>query len=160
MAKQVHPLEPVFHADSRTLILGSFPSVRSRETGFYYGNPRNRFWAVLSRVLESPLPETIGQKQQFLQAHRIALWDVIATCEIAASADSSIRNAAVNDLSAILEHSAISRIATNGSTAARLYQTYLYPQTHRPALVLPSTSPANAAYSLERLVECWRVLLD
>ena len=158
MEKQLHPLPPVFDTESRILILGSFPSVLSRETGFYYGNPRNRFWKVLSRVFCAPLPQTNGEKKRFLLDHRVALWDVIASCEISGSSDSSIRNAVPNDLSIVLEHSAVRRIYANGSTAARLYNRLLLPITHLPASPLPSTSPANASYSLEQLEQRWRDL--
>lgn len=154
-----HPIPPVFDENSRVLILGSFPSVRSREIGFFYGHPQNRFWRTLANVLhESRIPQTTEEKRAFLLSHGIALWDVIASCEITGSSDASIRNAVPNDLSKILEHAPIKRIFTNGGTAHRLYQRYLQAQTGINAVCLPSTSPANAAWTQARLNEAWGVL--
>ncbi|WP_434311515.1 DNA-deoxyinosine glycosylase [Hominifimenecus sp. rT4P-3] len=156
MKHVIHEIDPVFDAASRILILGSFPSVKSREGQFFYHHPQNRFWAVLSRVLGVQKPETIEQKRAFLLQNKIAVWDVIASCDIEGSSDSSIRNVVPNDLSRILAQSEVCQIFVNGKTAARLYQKYCEQQTGRPALTLPSTSPANAAWSLERLIEAWR----
>lgn len=159
MERFSHTLPPICDGNSRILILGSFPSVKSRAVQFYYGNPRNRFWAVLARVLGEPVPDSSGRRESFLLNHHIALWDVIASCEIDGSADSSIRNAVPNDLAPILERCPIRRIYTNGSAAARLYRKFLLPQTGREAIPLPSTSPANAAYSLDRLAADWHTIL-
>lgn len=159
MERFSHTLPPICDGGSRILILGSFPSVKSRAVQFYYGNPRNRFWPVLARVLEDPVPDSIEGKKSFLLRHHIALWDVIASCEINGSADSSIQNAVPNDLTPILSQCPIRQIYTNGSAAARLYRKFLFPQTGRDAIPLPSTSPANASYSIERLSASWQVIL-
>lgn len=160
MARFTHTIPPVWNADSHILILGNFPSVQSRTVQFYYGNPRNRFWAVLARVLRAPVPDSIEGRESFLLDHHIALWDVIASCEIHGSADSSIQNAVPNDLTPILSQCPIRQIYTNGSTAARLYRKFLLPQTGWEAVPLPSTSPANAAYSLDRLVANWQCIRE
>ena len=155
----VHTIPPVYDRNARILILGSFPSVKSREAGFYYGHPQNRFWKVLASVLQDDVPEDIKGKKIFLIRHRIALWDVIGSCEIAGSSDASIRNVAVNDLTRILEQADIRAVFVNGKTAERYYRKYTLPRTGRPAVVLPSTSPANAAWNLERLTEAWSRIL-
>ena len=151
-----HPIPPVFDASSQILILGSFPSVKSRETGFYYGHPQNRFWRVLAAVFDADVPATIEEKRGFLFSHHIALWDVIASCEIEGSADHTIRSVVPNDLSGLLAASSIRQIYGNGKTACRYYRQYAEPLTKRSAVCLPSTSPANAAWSLERLVSAWQ----
>ena len=156
---EVHTIPPVFDANSRILILGSFPSVKSREVGFFYGHPQNRFWRVLSSLYGEELPKTVDEKKTFLLSHNIALWDVIASCEIEGSADSSIKQVEANEVERILQNAPIERIYTNGATAHRLYETYLQQRTGRAAIGLPSTSPANAAWSLPRLLEAWSVLL-
>lgn len=153
-----HPIEPVYDANSKLLILGSFPSVRSREACFFYGHPQNRFWKVLSAVCRHPLPETVEEKRQFLLECGIALWDVIGSCEIEGSADSTIRNAQPNDLSLIFDAADIKQIYVNGKTAEKYYNRYLRDRVGREAICLPSTSPANAAWSLERLCEAWSVI--
>ncbi|MBR7070625.1 MAG: DNA-deoxyinosine glycosylase [Clostridia bacterium] len=152
----LHPIEPIYDAHATILILGSFPSVRSREQGFFYGHPRNRFWAVTAAVFETECPKTVIEKRAFLLANRIAVWDVLAACEIRGSADSSIRQAVPNDLSCILETAPIRRIFVNGKTAEAYYKRYLESTVGRKAVCLPSTSPANAAWSLERLITAWR----
>lgn len=154
----IHPIEPVFDSCSRVLILGSFPSVRSREAGFFYGHPQNRFWKVLAAVFGREVPVTIPEKRALLLEERVALWDVIASCEIEGSSDSSIRNVVVNDLSRILETAKIETIFVNGKTAQRYYDRYLRPVTGREAVCLPSTSPANAAWTLEKLKSAWQVV--
>ncbi len=153
-----HEFPPIFDSDSRILILGSFPSVKSREVQFYYGHPQNRFWKVLAAVAETEVPQSIEEKKAFLHRHGIALWDVIAECEIVGSSDSSIRSVVPVDLPLILEQAPIQAIYTNGNKAYELYQKYLLPKTGRDCRKLPSTSPANAAYSLERLTESWLVI--
>ncbi len=157
--RQRHEFGPVWNEESRILILGSFPSVKSREQGFYYGHPQNRFWRLLALLLEEKLPQSIEEKKQFLLQHRIALWDVIESCEIVGSSDSSIRDAVVNDFCDILKNSQIQQIFVNGNKAAQLYEKYASLQTGRGVKCLPSTSPANAAYSLERLAEKWSCIL-
>lgn len=153
-----HPIAPVFDEHSRILILGSFPSVKSREEMFFYGHPQNRFWKVLAAVLECPVPGTVEEKKKMLLSNGVALWDVIASCEITGSADSSIRNVIPNDLRPILERANIEAIFVNGKTSEKYYKKYLQDTVGRKAQCLPSTSPANAAWSLERLVEAWRVI--
>ena len=160
MGHELHEIEPVFDRHSRILILGSFPSVKSREAGFFYHHPQNRFWRTLAAVTGQETPGSIPEKKEFLLRNRIALWDVIASCEIQGSSDSSIRNVVPNDLSRILEAAQIRQICTNGGTAYKLYQKYLYPVTGRTAIRLPSTSPANAASSLEALIEQWKVIRE
>ena len=155
-----HTIAPVYDARSRVLILGSFPSVKSREAAFFYGHPQNRFWRVLPALTGAPVPQSIPEKQALLLNHGIALWDTIASCEITGSSDSSIRNVTPNDLTPILQTAKIRKIYCNGTASWRLYQKYLLPQTKLPTQKLPSTSPANAAWTLPRLVDAWRVILD
>lgn len=151
-----HEFEPVFDGNSRILILGTLPSVKSREQQFYYGHPQNRFWKVLAGVCgDARPPETVEEKKTFLLRHGIAVWDVIAECDIIGSGDSSIRNVIPADLSRILSAAPIRRIYANGGKAYSLYMKYHFPETGREICKLPSTSPANAAYSLERLIEIW-----
>ena len=156
----VHPISPVFDKDSKALILGSFPSVRSREEGFFYGHPQNRFWKVTSRIFGEELPVTIEEKKAFLIRNHIALWDVIGSCEIDGSSDSSIRDVTVNDLSVILDTADIRAIFLNGKKAEQYYLKYLFPVLKRDAVCLPSTSPANAAWSLDKLTDAWKVIKD
>ncbi len=156
---QQHPIPPLFDPDSRILILGSFPSVKSREGQYFYHHPQNRFWKVLSAVLDAPLPTTIEEKSALLHSHHIALWDVIASCEIAGSSDSSIRNVVPNDLSPILQGASIRAIFCNGGTSGRYYRTHTLPITGLEATILPSTSPANAGWNLERLTCAWQVII-
>lgn len=154
----VHPIPPLFNKESKTLILGSFPSVKSREAAFFYGHPQNRFWTVVARIFESEKPHTTEEKKKLILENNLALWDVIESCEIEGSADSTISNVTANDLSIILENSKIDRIFVNGKTAEKYYNKYTYPITGIKALCLPSTSPANAAWSIERLVEAWKII--
>ena len=154
----LHPIPPIYDAHSEVLILGSFPSVKSREAAFFYGHPQNRFWRVLAAVYGEAVPESVEEKTAFLLRHHIALWDVIASCSIEGSADSSIRDAVPNDLRPILELSGLRRIYCNGKTAEKLYRKYIEPTLGIKALCLPSTSPANAAWSLERLTAAWRCI--
>lgn len=156
----VHSFEPVYDKASEILILGTLPSVKSRENNFYYGHKQNRFWKVLATLLMEPLPDTIGEKKAMLLAHRIALWDVIQSCDIKGSSDSSIKNVQSTDIGMILEKTNITRIYANGNKAGQLYKRYQFPVTGIEAMVLPSTSPANAAWSLERLCEVWYVILE
>ena len=147
----VHSFEPVYDKASEILILGTLPSVKSRENNFYYGHKQNRFWKVLATLLKEPVPDTIEEKKAMLLAHRIALWDVIQSCDIKGSSDSSIKNVQPTDIGMILEKTNITRIYANGNKAGQLYKRYQFPVTGIEAMVLPSTSPANAAWSLERL---------
>ena len=156
----VHPIPPVFDRNSRILILGSFPSVKSREEGFFYGHPQNRFWKVLASVLEKNVPGSVEEKKEFLLRNHVALWDVIRSCDIVGSSDTSIRNVTVNDLNVILGQTDIRAIFTNGKTAWRCYQKYTEPMIRRSAVALPSTSPANAAWNVERLTNEWSRIRD
>lgn len=156
--RQIHPIPPVYDAHSTVLILGSFPSVKSRETGFFYGHAQNRFWRVTAAVFGCPVPATIPEKRAFLLGNRIALWDVLAACDIDGSADASIRDVCPNDLAPILAAAPITRIFTNGAAADALYTRYLLQTVGIPAVRLPSTSPANAAWSLERLIDAWKII--
>lgn len=153
-----HTFAPVYSDQSEILILGSFPSVKSRENGFYYGHPQNRFWKVISSVFQTEIPQSIEEKKCLLDRYHIALWDVIASCDIIGSDDNSIRNVIPNDICYILSNSKIKTIYANGKTAGRLYEKYLEPLTGRKINILPSTSPANAAYSLSQLIETWKVI--
>ena len=156
-AHEEHIFDPIYNHESKILILGTFPSVKSRENQFYYGHPQNRFWKVLAAIYESNPLNTIEEKKAFLLEHRIAIWDVIASCDITGSSDSSIKNVVPTDLRVILEHADIERIYANGATAAKLFHRYQEPVVQREIICLPSTSPANAGYSLERLIENWKV---
>jgi len=153
-----HTLEPFYDKNSRVLILGSFPSPLSRETGFYYGHPRNRFWQVLAQVFQEPIPQNHEEKKALLRKYHIALWDVLEQCDIIGASDSSIKNPVANDIRLILEHAPIEAIFTTGTKAGKLYQKYIFPMTQVQCKILPSTSPANAACSLEHLVEEYRVI--
>lgn len=153
-----HPFPPLYNKDSKILILGSFPSVKSREQMFFYGHPQNRFWKVVSSVFECDVPVTIEEKKQFLFKNDIAVWDVIASCEIMGSSDNSIKNVKVNDLSIILKEADIKQIFLNGKTAEKYFKKYTKTQINRDAVCLPSTSPANASWPLNRLIEKWKIL--
>ena len=152
----IHPFEPVYNEKSRILILGSFPSVRSREEGFFYGHPQNRFWRVLAAVLGAEIPKTIEEKRTFLLDHGIALWDVIASCETEDSADVNIKNAVPNDFDILFETANIQFVFTNGRLAHALYEKHI----GKNAVYLPSTSPANASWSLDKLISAWKVIAD
>lgn len=158
--QQVHPFPPVVDAGCRTLILGSFPSVKSRENAFYYGHPQNRFWRMLAGVFAEAVPGSIAEKEALLLRHGIALWDVIAQCEIAGSSDASVKNAVPVDIARVTAVAPIERVICNGALAAKLYRKHLLPRTGIQAIAAPSTSPANAAWSLERLTAEWRRLLS
>lgn len=153
-----HPFPPLFDENSRILILGSFPSVKSREQMFFYGHPKNRFWKVISGVFGEKTPEAVAEKKELVLRNHLALWDVLASCEITGSADSSIKNAVANDLSPIFSGAKIERIFVNGKAAEKYYNKYIKPDTGQDAICLPSTSPANAAWSVERLIEAWSVI--
>lgn len=153
-----HPIEPVFDENSRILILGSFPSVKSREEMFFYGHKQNRFWKVTAAVFGCKVPDTVAEKREFLLSNKIAVWDVIGECDITGSADSTIKNAVPNDISRIIGAADIKCIFTNGKTAHKYYCEYLREAVNRDAVCLPSTSPANAAWSFEKLLESWKVI--
>jgi len=153
-----HGLPPICDANCRVLILGSFPSVKSREAKFYYAHPQNRFWRVTAAVFGQDVPRTADEKTAFLLGNRVALWDVIASCEIEGSADQTIKNAVPNDLTPILSAAGIERIFVNGRKAEEFYNKLIAPVIGRPAVYLPSTSPANAAIKYERLAEAWSAI--
>ena len=155
----LHPIEPTYDKSSRILILGSFPSVKSREMMYFYGHPQNRFWKVVAALYQEEVPMTVPERHAFLLRNRIAAWDSIHQCTIIGSSDSSIKDVIPNDLSPILETAPIEQIYCNGKKSWEMYHKYIEPATGREAVTLPSTSPANAAWSLEKLVESWRVIL-
>ena len=159
-ATVIHPFEPVWDERSRILILGSFPSVRSRMTEFYYGHPQNRFWPLLARLYGDDVPQTNAERRAFVLRHGIALWDVLASCTIAGADDASIRRPVANDLRPLLETAQIRAIFTTGTKAHSLYQRYCREQTGMEDMLLPSTSPANCRISQEQLVEAYRIMLD
>jgi len=150
-----HPFPPLFDSDSKILILGSFPSVKSREENFFYGHPQNRFWKVMAAVLNEKAVKSIDEKRQLLLRHKIALWDSIASCEIEASSDASIDKVIPNDLSPIFETANISAVFCNGKKAYELYAKHIQPCSGYKAICLPSTSPANASWSLEELIDAY-----
>jgi len=151
-----HTFLPVYDESSEILILGSFPSVKSREQGFYYGHPQNRFWKVLAAVCGCEVPQTIEEKKSILLTNHIAIWDVIDSCDIIGSSDNSIKNVVPADIAGLLSKTKITRVFVNGKTAGNLYKKFSEETTKIPAVILPSTSPANAAYSLEKLIEVWK----
>lgn len=154
-----HPFPPLFDDNSRTLILGSFPSVKSREAMFFYGHPQNRFWKVISLIFEEKFPKTIEDKKVLILSHSLALWDSIHSCMISGSSDSSVRDVVPNDVSGIIQNSRIDRVFCNGALAHKMYMKYIFPNVGIKAVRLPSTSSANAAYSLEKLVSEWRIVV-
>ena len=155
-----HTFLPVYDESSEVLILGSFPSVKSREQGFYYGHPQNRFWKVLAAVCGCEVPQTIEEKKSMLLTNHIAIWDVIDSCDIIGSSDSSIKNVVPADIAGLLSKTKITRVFVNGKTAGNLYKKFSEEITKIPAVILPSTSPANAAYSLEKLADVWKAQLQ
>ena len=152
---QYHNIPPVYDKNSKILILGSFPSVKSREAKFFYGHPQNRFWTVLSAVLDCKCPVTTDEKKAMLLSHNIAVWDVIGSCEITGSSDASIRSVIPNDIAALVKETSIIAIFSNGAASYNMYKRYCRDAVGLEAVKLPSTSPANASYSLERLTAEW-----
>lgn len=152
----VHPVEALFNENSKILILGTFPSVKSREAKFFYGHPQNRFWRVMARLCDADIPQTVEDKKNLILDNHFALWDVIHSCDVEGSADSSIKNVVPNDISVILKNSNVSRIFVNGKKAESLYKKHLEKEIGITAVCLPSTSPANASWSEDRLTEYWR----
>ena len=150
-----HEFPPYYDSNSKILILGTIPSIQSRKVGFYYCHPQNRFWEVLATIYQEAIPYTIEEKKKLLTRHHIALWDVLASCQIEGSSDQSIKNPICNDLSIVLNNSSIEKIYATGKKAYDLYQKYCYPNTKIEAILLPSTSPANAAYSIEKLINAY-----
>ena len=155
-----HSFKPVYDENSRILILGTLPSVKSRENNFYYGHKQNRFWKLLAYLLDEPVPETIDEKKYMVFKNHIAIWDVIQSCDIKGSSDSSIKNAVPVDIMRVLRVADIRRIFCNGAASYGLFMRHLEPLCHRTPVKLPSTSPANAAWSMDRLLEQWRQIAD
>lgn len=155
----IHPVAPLYDGNSRVLILGTFPSPKSREAGFFYGHPQNRFWKVMAAITGNLLPKSIDDKKKLMLDNGMALWDVIKSCRITGASDSSIRDVVPADISIILENSPIERIYANGTMAQKLYDKYLFHNTGRSIIRLPSTSPANAGCSLDDLIEAWSFVL-
>ena len=155
----IHPFEPVFDKNSSILILGTFPSVKSREYGFYYGHPRNRFWKLIADLTnDEKIPESVEEKKELLIRGKIALWDVIKSCDIQGSSDASITNAIPNDLSRITEFADIKQIYANGEKAYKIYMKHCYENTGREIVKLPSTSPANASFDFKKLKSTWKII--
>ena len=160
MEKAKHEIPPVYNKNSKILILGSFPSVKSRENHFFYHHPQNRFWKVLAAVVGCDTPDSIEDKKKFLLDNNIAVWDVIASCEIEGSSDSSIKNVVVNDFDLIINNSNVKQIFCNGGKSYDLYRKYCEKNTSLKAIKLPSTSPANARFSLDKLISEWNIIGD
>ncbi len=156
----LHTIEPVWNENSKVLILGSFPSVKSREEGFFYGHKQNRFWKVTASVCDCSVPENIQDKKKMLLSNGIAVWDVIHSCDIVGSSDSSIKNVVPNDIGIIIENSKVERIFTNGKKADELYKKYIEQSVGINAVCLPSTSPANAAWTFEKLCAVWKQIKE
>lgn len=152
-------LPPLFDAEigARALILGSFPSPKSRAQGFYYGHPQNRFWPLLATLLQEPIPawDDLAAKRGLITRHRLAVWDVIESCRIRGASDASIQDVVPNDLAALIAAQGIRAVFCNGAASGRLYAKYAAPHTDLAATVLPSTSPANAAWTMPRLQAAW-----
>lgn len=159
-SRHIHPVSPIFSESSRILILGSFPSPKSREGNFFYHHPQNRFWKVISAVTGSSEPKSIEQKKSLIIENNLALWDVIKSCTIVGASDSSIRDVVAADLSIIFDSASIEKVYANGGTAYRLYMKHIFPKFAHPIIKLPSTSPANAKWGLEKLIEAWSVILQ
>lgn len=154
----VHPIPPLFSGESETLILGSFPSVKSRESKFFYGCPQNRFWSVIAAVFGEEKPSGVEEKKRLILANGLALWDVIERCEIIGSSDASVKNVSANDISVVLDACPIKRIFVNGKTSEKYYNKLIFPKIGVKAVYLPSTSSANASVSLNGLVEAWKII--
>ena len=152
----IHPFPPLYNSDSKILILGSLPSVKSREQMFFYGYPQNRFWKMISMVFEEKFPQTIEEKKMLMLQHKIAMWDTIYSCDIIGSSDSSIKNVVPTDLKSIVDNSMVCKVICNGKTSGKYYEKYQMKYLGIKPDILPSTSPANAAYSLEKLVDIWK----
>ncbi len=153
-----HTISPIYDAESEILILGSFPSVKSRESNFFYAHKQNRFWKVLANVLKCNCPETVEEKKKMLFENRIAVWDVIKSCTLKGSSDSEIENVEVNDITLILKNSSVKKIFANGGKSYELYMKHIYPITMIKAIKLPSTSSANASWSMKRLTDAWGII--
>lgn len=158
--KVYHELKPVYNEKSEILILGSIPSVKSREIGFYYGHPQNRFWRILADILKEPLPETIQDKKELLYKYNIALWDVLKECEITGSSDSSIKNPVPNDIKSLIKKTNIKTVFVTGKVAEKFYNKFCLDKTGIPCIYLPSTSPANASIKYATLLNNYKIILN
>lgn len=156
----VHPFGPLYNEESKILILGSLPSVKSREKQFFYGHPQNRFWPMLAKILGEPLPQTIEEKKSIVLKHHIAMWDTIYSCDIKGSSDASIKNVVPTDLKTVIRNSQIKAVFCNGKTSGKYYKKYQEKELELPAKVMPSTSPANAAWTMDKLIEEWKEIAD
>ena len=159
LEKVTHDFQPIYNEESRILMLGTMPSPKSREIGFYYGHPRNRFWKVVSDVCGENLPETKEEKIDFALRNKIAVWDVLAGCEIKGAEDASIKNPVANDMNIIIKNADIKAIFATGQKAAQLYRRYCQKETGIEIICLPSTSPANCSISYEKLFEAYLEIL-
>ncbi|MCI6811754.1 MAG: DNA-deoxyinosine glycosylase [Lachnospiraceae bacterium] len=155
-----HTFAPVYDEKSKILILGSLPSVKSREQGFYYGHPKNRFWLVLSGLLNWKIPITIEEKKEMLLENGIAIWDVLDSCDIIGSSDSTIKNPVAADIQGLLQKTSITQIYANGGAAGKYYRKLVQPKTRKEITILQSTSPLNCRYSLEELIQNWRIIMQ
>ena len=160
MSHEIHNIPPVYNENSRILILGSFPSRKSREDTFFYAHPRNRFWRIIAAVCDESVPITVSEKRALLNKHGIALWDVCAECDIHASSDAAIKNVVPNDIPNLLFKTKVTHIFTNGMTADKLYGKLIFPVTQIHATRLPSTSPANASQTVETLYSEWQIIKE
>ncbi|MFH1879739.1 MAG: DNA-deoxyinosine glycosylase [Bacillota bacterium] len=156
----IHPFQPIADDNSKVLVLGSFPSVKSRETMFYYGHPQNRFWRVLAALFGEQVPQSVDGKTALLLKHHVALWDVVSACDILSSADSALTPLTFSDIASLLRKIQIRRVFANGQKAGMLYRRHLEKETGMSITILPSTSPANAAWQLERLITAWKPVGD
>lgn len=155
----VHTIEPIYNGQSRTLLLGTMPSPRSRAAGFYYAHPQNRFWPVLAAVYGEPVPADDAARRALILAHGLALWDVLQSCEIRGASDASIQKAVPNDIPALLQRAPITRVLCTGQAAGRLYKQLVEPWTGLPCTILPSTSPANCRMPADTLVLAYSAAL-
>ena len=160
MSHEIHNIPPVYNDNSRVLILGSFPSRKSREDTFFYAHPRNRFWQIIAAICGESTPITVSEKRALLLAHGIALWDVCAECDIHASSDAAIKNVVPNDIPSLISKTKVTHIFTNGMTADNLYNKLVLPVTKIHATRLPSTSPANASQTAETLYQQWKMIKE
>ena len=158
--REFHTIPPLYKENSKILILGSFPSVKSRETEFFYGHPQNRFWKVMAALFREKIPESTEEKKSLLLSHGVALWDAVYSCDIVGSSDSSIKNVIPNDILFILSKTSVSKIFLNGKTAEKYYKKYIEKDVDIKAVCLPSTSPANASVSLDELIKKWSVIIN
>lgn len=155
----IHTLKPIYNKDSKILLLGSFPSRISRENNFYYANPSNRFWMIMEYLFNTRL-ENINDKKEFLESNNIALYDVVYSCEIHYSSDSSIKNIVPSDINTIINNSNIKYIFVLNKKALELYNKFLLEKTKIEAIYLPSTSSANASFSLNKLIDEYKIIID